>query len=170
MKAKASILFGAVFLIFFNCFGDGSSDVDKAVGGSANMTVIVNPDSVNAWRTVASLKQEYKQGFQMPELLQKAGKPISVSKDLAAQLAKLLDDPHTYLTPGKSIKDCIPVPDMVIAFMRGNREVDAYFCFACNVLVVGEVQSDIDRGRPAILKTVKKIFVNDPQIQSFKDQ
>jgi len=170
MKAKASILFGAVFLILFNCFGDGSSDVDKAVGGSANMTVIVNPDSVNAWRTVASLKQEYKQGFQMPELLQKAGKPISVSKDLAAQLAKLLEDPHTYLRPGTSIKDCIPVPDVVIAFMRGNREVDAYFCFECNVLVVGEVQSDIDRGRPAILKTVKKIFVNDPLIQSLKDQ
>ncbi|HXB58915.1 MAG TPA: hypothetical protein VNU95_05100 [Candidatus Acidoferrales bacterium] len=167
MKAKASIL-GAVFLITFKCLADDGSGVDKAVGGSANMTVIAYPDSIDAWRTVASLKQERKMGFQMPELLEKAGKPIPVSKDLAAQLAKLLEDPHTYLKPGTSLKDCIPVPDVVIAFMRGNREVDAYFCFEYNVLVVDQVQSDIDRGRPAILKTVKQIFRNDQEIQSLK--
>lgn len=169
MKAKASILFVAVFLILFNCFGDGSNDVDKAVGGSENMAIIANPDSVNAWRTVASLKQAYRQGFQMPDLLAKAGKPIPVSKDLAAQLAKLLEDPRTYLRPGTSLKDCIPIPDVDIAFMRGNVEVDAYFCFECNVLVVAQVQSDIDRGRTAIVKVVKQIFPNDPQIQSLKD-
>jgi hypothetical protein len=169
MKAKASVLFGAVFLIFFNCLGDDSNDVDKAVGGSANMAIIAHPDSINAWRTAGSLEQERRQGFRMSDIYAKAGKPILVSGDLAVQLAKLLDDPHTYLRPGMSLKGCIPMPEVVIAYMRGDKEVDAYFCFECNVLVVGQVQSDFDRGRPAILKIMKKIFPNDPQIQSLKD-
>ena len=92
MKAKVSILLGAFFFILFNCFGDGSGDVTKAVGGSENMAVILNPDSVNTWRTAGSLEQERRQGFRTADIYAKVGKPIPVSKKLAAQLAKLLDE------------------------------------------------------------------------------
>jgi hypothetical protein len=168
MKAKAVILFGAVFLIFFQCFGDNGSDVAKAFGGSAYLATVANADSVNAWRTIGSLEQETRQGFKMADIYSRAGKPTPVSKSLGAPLAKQLQDRHSYIRPGTALKGCIPVPEVLIAFTRGNQEVDAYFCFECNVLVVGQVQSDFDPGRPAILKLVKQIFPNDSFIQSLK--
>ena len=170
MKAKASIFLAAVFFILFNCFGDGSSDVTKAVGGSANMAVITNPDSINVWRTIGSLAQEGRQGYRPSDIYARVGKPIPVAKDLAAQLAKLLDDPHTYLKPGTPLKGCVPVPEVLVAYARGDKEVDTYFCFECNVLVVGDAQSDFDRAHPAILKVVKKMLPNDYYIQSLKDK
>jgi hypothetical protein len=170
MKAIAAILFVTTFLFLFNCLGDGTSDVTKAVGGSANMAVITNPDSINVWRTIGSLAQEGRQGYRTSDIYSRAGKPIPVSKNLAAQLAKLLDDPHTYLRPGTPLKGCVPVPEVLVAYALGNKEVDTYLCFECDVLVVGDAQSDFDRARPAILKVVKKMLPNDYYIQSLKDQ
>jgi hypothetical protein len=170
MKAKVFVLLGALFLIVSCCFADDSSDVTKAVGGSANMAVITNPDSINVWRTIGSLAQAGRQGYRTSDIYSRAGKPIPVSKNLAAQLAKLLDDPHTYLRPGTPLKGCVPVPEVLVAYARGNKEVDTYLCFECDVLVVGDAQSDFDRARPAILKVVKKMLPNDYYIQSLKDQ
>jgi hypothetical protein len=134
------------------------------------MAVIVNPDSINVWRTAGSLEQERRQGFRTSDIYTRLGKPIPVSKILAAQLAKLLDDPHTYLRPGTPLKGCIPIPEVLVAYTRGNKEVDAYLCFECNVLVVGEAQSDFDRARPAILKIVKQMLPYDSRIQSLTDK
>jgi hypothetical protein len=168
MKAKAFILFGALLLIFSQCFGDDASDVTRAFGGAANIAIIANADSANAWRTIGSLKVARHQGFGISDLYAKADKPAPVSKDQAAQLAKLLQDRHTYIQPGISLKGSVPMPEAVVAFTSGNKETDVYFCFQSNIMVVGQAQSDFDPGRAAILKIVKKIFPNDPQIQSFK--
>jgi hypothetical protein len=169
MKAKAFILFGAVFLIFSKCFGDDSSDVARAFGGSTNMAVVANADSAYAWRTVGSLELARRQGFKMADLYAKAGKPVPVSKNLAAYLSRVLQDRRAYIKPGISLKGDVPMPETVVAFMCGDKEVDVYFCFADNTMVVGQAQSDFDRARPPILKVMKKLFPNDSQIQSLKD-
>jgi hypothetical protein len=121
MKAKAAILFGAAFLFLFNSLGADTSDVDKAFGGSANLAIMSGADSVNAWRTIGSLEQEHRQGFKMSDLYAKAGKPIPVSKDLVAQLVKALQDRHTYLRPGISLKDYAGCRDRFYARQPGSR-------------------------------------------------
>jgi len=132
------------------------------------MAIVASADSANAWRTIGSLKVERNQGFGISDLYAKAGNPTPVSRDLAAQLSKALQDRHIYIRPGISLKGAVPMPEAVVAFTRGDKEVDVYLCFQSNIMVVGQALSDFDPGRPGILKIVKKIFPNDRKIQSLK--
>jgi hypothetical protein len=114
----------------------------------------------------------------------KAGKGIPVPDEIAAQLTELLLDKHTYRGTNAddvyilSVPNCEFEPGVVVTFAKGNRAVDAYFCFQCSVLITqydrdpnktppyAHTEAGISYGQYELLRVMKKIFPNDPQIQS----
>lgn len=113
----------------------------------------------------------------------KAGRGTPVPAEIAAQLTALLLDKHTYRgTNGDDVfmglPDCEYEPGVVITFAKGDRAVDAYFCFQCDVLIIrydkdpnktppfASTEAPIGYAREELLQVMKKIFPNDPQIQS----
>jgi len=89
------------------------------------------------------------------------------------ELSALLSDPRTYDFEGG--KGCIPHPGVKVCFMRGAATVDACLCFECLMMCFygsgasgDDAWVDFDPGAPALTRLVKKLFPNDPAIQSLK--
>lgn len=177
MKAKATVLFAAVFLILFKSFGDDTNDVSNVFGGKAAAAIIANADSVKAWRTLGSIEiEQYGHKYEgkrfninPADLYRKSGKGILVSTNSAAELGRLLLDKNSYPPPGLFGKNCEPEPGVVVTFSQGNKGVDVFFWFECKILVVNNMQTDFDPSCAAFLKIIKNIFPNDRKIQSLTD-
>jgi hypothetical protein len=194
MKAKAALLLGAVFLFLFKTEGDDTNRLDIALGGSENVAMIANADSVQAWRTLGSVKQEQfeqrkliagdKPDYSPADFYIKSGQPILVSTNLVLKLSQLLLNKDYGLNNG-SHKLCDASPVVVFSFSKGNHHVEVFFCFACNIMSVEPVdeevridhnfglkriEHDFDDERSAVLQVIKKVFPDDSLLQSLKDK
>lgn len=176
-KSGIILFAAAIFLSAFKCCGDDRDNdgtrVAGVFGGSGNVAIIANPDSVKAWRTLGSVEvEQWDRGknvdFKYEDYYVKTGKPIVVSTNLAAQLSRLLLDKNTYPEPTGMSKQCLPDPPVVVTFSKGDKSVDVFLCFGCKILIVNKMQnqSDFDPGAEAILKVIKKIFPKDRKIRS----
>ena len=162
---KTLALFSAAILISFNCFG---SDASNRFGGVENSAIVAKPVSVKAWRTVGSVKSSPGDYFE------KFGNPIIVSTNLAAHLSKVLLNESSFENSSSTPKQCLLEPGIVVTFSSGKHDLDVFFCFECNVLVVKsetkEIGNSFDPSRVELVQIMKKIFPKDPQIQSLKER
>ncbi len=169
----AVVSFAAILFLFAASYLNAKI-VGQLFGGDENVAIIANPISVKAWRTVGSLKT--KSLRRKDDYYLKSGEAILVSTDLAKQLSKVLLNEHSY----GGGKLCAPAPVVVVTFSNGKKDVNIYFCFECDILVVttdGKSASDrfhlsqgaFDPSRTKLLRIVKKIFPKDPQIQSLDE-
>ena len=91
----------------------------------------------------------------------------------ARELSSLLLNERNYPLIGKG---CRPLPGVKVQFKRGPTTIEAYLCFECLMLAYygpgalgdQEVWGDFDPMAPALKGIVKKLFPNDPVIQSLK--
>jgi hypothetical protein len=169
---KTMSLLMAVIFIALDHFTAKAAGIEDLPGGAENAGIISAPDSVKAWRTVGSVKSPHG---APQEYYQKSGEGLVVSSKLAGRLGKILLDKDTYARQGP---DCEPMPGVIMSFSKGNSTLHLYFCFECNILTVSKLQSDgkmasvntyFRPGRAKLLGVVKKIFPEDPQIQSLKE-
>ncbi|HEY1786952.1 MAG TPA: hypothetical protein VGJ73_02295, partial [Verrucomicrobiae bacterium] len=159
------------FLVSFNCFGYDTNRVNSALGGSENVETIANADSVRVWRTLGSLEMgrgKDRESTKTPDLgdfYLKSGKAKLVSANLASKLSELLLNKN-YGDRSLWSKNCMVLPGVIVSFSKGNQNVDAFFCFDCNIFLVKPVNqtgyrsNDFDAERPAFLSVIKKIFRN----------
>jgi hypothetical protein len=176
----------AYFLILFigtaivcSCFAADDIWPTNELGGIENAAIVAKPVSVMAWRTVGSLELRSRSfgSFTPAHLYQKSGAGNLVSTNLASQLSNLLLDQTSYPhNDGLWAKNCLPEPAVVVTFSNGKKNVDIFFCFECNILIVKTnekvmtdgLQTDFDPGHAKILAVIKKIFPKDQQIQSLQ--
>jgi len=168
MKTTSFLLI-AVISISFGPSHLNASDVESRFGGNENTAIIAAPNSVKVWRTVGSLNSSPGDCFE------KFGSAIVVSTNLAAQLSKVLLDVHSYEHSDASTpKQCLLQPGVVVTFSKGEHDLDVFFCFECDVLIVksgtNEIGNDFSPSRAEFVRIMKKIFQKDAQIQSLKEQ
>jgi hypothetical protein len=158
----------AMSIVALECRGDESTIITNVFGGSENVAIVANADSVKAWRTLGSVRAEERGPLpnDYPDYYRKTGEPVLVSTNLAGELSTLLLDKISYWT--RPYKNCRPDPEVVVTFSQGNKSVDVFFCFECKTLVVNSEPSYIDPGSQLILQVIKKVFPNDRKIQSLQ--
>jgi hypothetical protein len=78
-----------------------------------------------------------------------------VAAALAAEIAELLLDPHSYW-PG--IKACIFSPAVAIRFHKGPRAIDAFVCFHCRELAFQRVGSKRATGKLSFDPVQERLF------------
>jgi hypothetical protein len=172
LNGKSLLLAAGMFLVVVECRGDDDTIITNIFGGSENVAIVANADTVQAWRTLGSVRAE-KPGYvgvpnDYPNYYRKTGRPVLVSSDLAAELSRLILDKNSYLTC--PMKNCRPDAEVAVTFSHANKSVDIYLCFNCNVLVVNGIPlpNYIDPGSEAILQVIKKVFPNDRKIRSLE--
>lgn len=148
------------------------ADLLDHLGSARNIKLISSPEFVLAWRTAASFKTNEYFG---EDLWKKAGLPVLVKTNLAAELGKLLLDERTYFEGDAAPQQTISSPVVMVSYARGTNTVELYFSFKNNTLGVKVgteryglplmLESDIETRRKEILQVIKKIFVEDPFIQ-----
>jgi hypothetical protein len=166
---KTINLYRALFIAFISLLGGSShvkgGDVESGLGGITNAAIIAAPSSVKAWRTIGSMEPDtgsYSNYFQ------KFGQAVLVSTNLAKRLSKVLLAEKSYFRSDDIKKACAPTPGVVLTFSNGKDEVNVFFCFECNILVVQGMRNDFDPSRAKLLRIMKQIFPKDAQIQSLK--
>ena len=178
MKATNSLLASFIVVILISLGCSYHNDVNNRFGGIENATAIAKPDSIKAWRTVGSLKSSESVTFA--DFYQKAGKATLVPTNVTEQLCKILLDERSYLHLRGKEKSCTVLPGVILNFSSGKRDLDVFFCFDCNILIVRtgtdekripiELNSDFDPRRPELVRMMKLIFPNDAQVQSLKEK
>jgi hypothetical protein len=161
--SRALLVAGVSLLCGFSQVKGGS--VENGLGGTENAAIIAGPSSVKAWRTVGSMQPD---SGSSADYYKKFGQAVLVSTNLAKRLSKVLLAEKSYFRANGMNKACAPAPGVVVTFSNGKDEVDVFFCFECNILVVQGMRSDFDPSRAKLLRIMKQIFPKDPQIQSLK--
>jgi hypothetical protein len=128
----------------------------------------------NKWMAMTDDMQQY--GI-------KADQPVVVPPEIANRLSRVMLSPRNFdRSQRASCKACICLPEVVIQFKRGDREVEFWFSYYCNG-VYGQRQvdfvklpeykadqvpswADFTPGRPDLVRLMKLIFPKDEQIQA----
>ncbi|MEK6235768.1 MAG: hypothetical protein N2C14_13755 [Planctomycetales bacterium] len=99
------------------------------------------------------------------------GDPITLKRKIFQPLGVALTSDSAY--SWKVLKPCEPNFGARIQFVKGKDQVDVLFCFGCDILAVyhngkhvGDEDFDVSRAR--YVGIMKKIFPDDPVIQSLK--
>ena len=152
------------------------ADVAERFGGTNNLSLVVSPKSVTAWRTIGSFAAS-RSFADMTNRFSKAGVGIALSSNLVAQLTQILVEEHSYLSP-EWHDNCIHEPDLVLTFSDGTKHLEVFFCLDCHVLMV-----EIREGQPPvtadslfaegvpqkIIRIMKQIFPKDDAIQALHE-
>jgi hypothetical protein len=158
-------LFVAIISLLYCSPRVKGGNVENGLGGTNNAAIIASPSTVKAWRTVGSMQPD---SGSHPDYFQKFGQAVLVSTNLAKRLSKVLLAEKSYFHSDGLNKACAPIPGIVVTFSNGKDEVDVFFCFECNILVVQGIRNDFDPSRAKLLRIMKQIFPKDLQIQSLK--
>jgi hypothetical protein len=143
--------------------------VAERFGGNKNTNLIASPKTVTAWRTVGSFGL-ITSGADMANRFKKVGSGVTVPSNLAVQLAGILLDDRSYESPDVA-DSCIHVPDLVVTFSDAKKQLDAFFCLDCHVMIVEPGDRDylFKQGVPQrVIGIMKQIFPSDAAIQALQ--
>lgn len=80
--------------------------------------------------------QHTNEQLKNPTLIPTLGEPVVVPDEVREELARLLLDPSSYLPRGTTVFCGDPVYGKKVRFLRGEEQVEVYFCFGCQQLTV----------------------------------
>jgi hypothetical protein len=163
----SAFVLGYVLLqVYLNSQGD--SNVRRAYGGPAGISILRDPQRVEAYRIGQLANENNWQNaglFDYPIL----SGPVPVSQPDAETLTHTLQDRSSYYWNAR--KGCIVRPGVRLDFVRGDDRLSLLLCFECDLLQtylngkrVGS--ADFDYARPTLVQVAHSLFPNDPQIQS----
>ncbi len=150
-------------------------DLEKLFGGPENLKVIQSPDKVEVWQTVGFLKSSEAHDLEMSDYRKKGGTPLVVPDSVAKSLSRTLSHSYSYYSDRGSAKSCIALPGFVLGFTRGDREVDVFLCFECDIILVqvGETfktEADFDPSHNDLLGLMKVLYPKDEKIQNLRER
>jgi hypothetical protein len=150
-------------------------DLQKLFGGPENLQVIHSPDKVQVWQTIGFLKSSEAHDHDMSDYHKKAGEPIIVSASLVKNFSEKLSNPSSYYSDSGGTKSCIPLPGLVLAFTREDREVDVFLCFECDILMIQvgdtyKAEADFDPSHNDLLHLIKALYPKDERVQALRER
>jgi hypothetical protein len=163
---KARLILFAILLVANHC--RAAERVNSLFGDKQAQAVVSKPTKVQGYRLADdSLFRPTVKDFKMT-----AG-PVAVDDKLAQSMAQLLLDEKSYLWDVG--KGCEPHFGVRLEFVQGDKSIDVFFCFECDILQVyanGKPvgSEDFDDVRPQLVKMMQKIFPEDKVIQGLKAQ
>ena len=161
---KTLLILSTVLFTATGC--QAAERLDSLFGDAGAQGVVAKPTKVQAYRLA-------DKSFYQPTVkdYKTTAGPIAVDEALAARLSKLLLDRDNYLWD--VAKGCEPIFGVRLEFTQGDKSVDLFFCFECDILAVyfrGKPvgSEDFDTMRPQLVEIVQKIFPDDMVIQDLK--
>ena len=138
----------------------------KLYGGDAGFAVLQKPERIEAFRVSDPRRSN--------EPIVTEG-PVAVTGSVAQELVSVLSSHQPY--GWDYAKGCVPEWGARLSFYRGTDRVDILLCFQCDLLMVslngtqttGDVE-DFDPIRPQLVRAVKAIFPNDPELQALPEK
>lgn len=123
--------------------------------GWRNMAVVQGADEV----TLYHIESDYQ--WQQHVI----GKPVTASPALARRLKALVADPKNYTFPDPY--ECLPTPNVLVQFHRGRETANAFFCFSCREVFIGESReyTTFDPMWSQMVAVVQEAFPHDPDLQ-----
>jgi hypothetical protein len=96
---------------------------------------------------------------------------VDVSDDAARLLADVLLDPSSYSRG--TTNACVPRYSVRLDFSIEKELVAVLLCFECNQLTVHyrgtERRANFDAGRPTLVREIRRLFPDDPEIQALSE-
>lgn len=140
-----------------------SSKLGTLYGGPKGFAVLKNPERIEAFRLSHVAGEE-------PVVT--AG-PIKVEQPTSQQIVSLLSADKSF--DWNLGKGCIPIWGVRLSFYRGTDRLDVLLCFQCDILGVSlngkELKfEDFDPVHAQLVKIVKVIFPDDPEIQKLSEE
>ena len=166
----AALALGYVLLLAYLHY-QGDADIRRIFGGSAGLSALRDTDRVEAYRIGKIAEGNNWQEAGLSDYPITNG-PMLVSQQISQELRQTLQDRNSY--EWKMSKACVTQPGVRLDFIRRNDRLSVLLCFECNILenflndkpVGGE---DFDYARPTLVRIVRKLFPDDPKIQSLSE-
>jgi hypothetical protein len=148
--------------------------VDKVFGNQTRFDTVAKAETVTAERVHLS-KNLDSSGLNSYQ----RGSPITIASAQSAELRKLLTEPALYDFDSATTKSCIVNYGVIVSFHSGPRTIQVGLCFDCNWLGIFEgaggsgvpIKEEVDfaSARKELVKLMKAIFANDPEIQALRE-
>lgn len=154
-------------------------DVVEMLGGEEIMKTIQEPDRVTAQRIrlkVIDEQTDPEGGFARVNY-EPMAEPVEVSDANARRLAAWLTAGSSYVGTFNSTKSCIPSYGVKLSFDRGDRHVEVWLCFECDIFSVYEPieyessqassgGGDFDLIHDELADIMQSLFPDDEAIQA----
>ena len=144
---------------------DRSNVLAALYGGPQGLDLIAHPDRIEAYRLAPQTDEFDSDKATLADYRITSG-PIAVPNSVAATISEALSAPGSYMWD--SVKGCHPSFEVRLTFLRGLERIDVLFCFGCMILRAAEYEN-FDYAMPAMVRAVKAIFPNDPEIQRLRE-
>jgi hypothetical protein len=136
----------------------------KLLGGSQVESALRQPDKVTSVLLAAKILPERIP----PSQLAARTMEVEVAPELAARLAETLLDPQRNRQIN-GVKPCVTRYGWKVSFIRGEEQIDLYFCFECAILAVYQGDkfvggSHIDEIIEELLAIATTLFPGDPAL------
>jgi hypothetical protein len=151
-------------------------DLQKLFGGPENLSIVRSSDKVRIWKTAGFLStEELSPQSDMSTFRKKGGEPMTVPGSMAKSFSEKLSNPSSYYSDSGSEKSCIPLPGFVVGFTRGDREIDVFLCFECDILLIQvgdtfKTEVDFDPSHNELLRVIKALYPNDDKVQALRER
>jgi hypothetical protein len=149
-----------------------SDEVAEMFGGASIIETIQNPDRVTAQR----LQWKGREAIADPVWAfepdyEPLAEPVEVSNADWRRLTILLTSRRSYEWENDDSKSCEPEYGVRLAFERGDRHVEVWLCFECDIFVVYEqgrriAYEDFDLIHNALAEVMQSLFPDDEAIQT----
>jgi hypothetical protein len=137
--------------------------------GDEGVELLLKPEKVKAYRLRPTASESDIHVGRSVDEYPIVGESVAIPALTTEQLIALLSQPERELA-----KACIPAPGVRLDFIRGSETLQVLLCFECKILIVyqdGKLVGggDFDSSYVDLLRAVKAIFPNDPEIQALKE-
>lgn len=169
MRRARIVLVLAATLLVGACAGPDWRIV-QLYGGGGSVEALQAPTLVEAFR-IAPDAVGPDPDYERVGLHRVTAGPVVVDEATSSELSSILLDPDSY--DWQRAKGCEFRPGVGVRYTRDVSRVDLALCFECDELTIHRQGrrvgvEDFDDVRPQLVSIVKRVFPNDPEIQSLE--
>jgi len=170
LQTMAVLAFCYIVFLFY-LHHQSQARVAEIFGGARGVALLKNADTIEAYRIGKTAEEIRWLDSTLSDYPVEKG-PVTISPaDGAALVTTLLDEQSYYWN---SKKACLPQPGVRLDFIRGNDRLSLLLCFECKMFdtyLNGKPTSgqNFDYIQPVLVKFVRKLFPDDPKIQSLTE-
>ncbi len=143
------------------CFGGANKPNDSAltiVGGEAQKDVLLNPDTVEAYRLNGAARRENEK---------RVAGPVPLDAEQTSRLTRLLLDDDSY--EWDYAKACLPTPGVLIVFENATGRSEVRLCYECNIVQFEPGRGeDFDPVAAELIDWAQDVFPEDEAIQALE--